>query len=387
MNDLLSPAIADERGARARYISKVVAGAWLVILAGGFVATLTLSPAQAVICTDAQSSSSGGAGDDGFNGTNTACGQGANASGDVGAGNTAVGNGADAHSTVSSSGSSGQSSSGNGASSGSSGQSSSGAGPIESHNTATGDNAFAYGDGSVNTANGAYSDAHGDGSDNSAFGSLSQAWGAGSSNNASGDQANASGDNSANAAFGATANASGNDSANLAVGNGAYAAGDGWRNTAVGAGARAEGANSSAFGAGAVATIAGQQMFGTPDNTYTFAGINSQASKDAQSGSTYFVTSDASGNLATTSMDLSPLTGLGSQIKTVGALSAALAGLHPNSRATGDNQLSGAVGMYNGQVGAAVGYYRNFGNNALLSVGAATSNGDTMTNAGVTLSW
>jgi hypothetical protein len=71
----------------------------------------------------------------------------------------------------------------------------------------------------------------------------------------------------------------------------------------------------------------------------------------------------------------------------VGALGAALAGLHPNPRAAGDNSLSGAIGNYNGQFGAAVGYFRNVGNNALLSFGAATSSGSTMVNAGVTLSW
>ena len=215
---------------------------------------------------------------------------------------------------------------------------------------------------------------------------------------ASGTGSSATGDGSYNAAYGGFADASGDSSSNVALGDQAYAAGDGTANTAIGSGARAEGADSSAFGAGAVATRDGQQMFGTSDNTYTMAGINSQASKDAQSGSTYLVTSDANGNLATTSLDFSSLEAeiggfqsqidaLGGEIKTVGALSAALAGLHPNPRAAGDNSLSGAIGNYNGQFGAAVGYFRNVSNNALLSFGAATSSGTTMANAGVTLSW
>ena len=41
-------------------------------------------------------------------------------------------------------------------------------------------------------------------------------------------------------------------------------------------------------------------MFGTATNTYTTPGITSAASKAAQTGPTQIVTSDASGNLATT---------------------------------------------------------------------------------------
>ena len=41
-------------------------------------------------------------------------------------------------------------------------------------------------------------------------------------------------------------------------------------------------------------------VFGTATNTYTAPGITSAASKAAQSGTTQFVTSDNSGNLATT---------------------------------------------------------------------------------------
>ena len=50
-----------------------------------------------------------------------------------------------------------------------------------------------------------------------------------------------------------------------------------------------------------MATRENQQVFGTASNTYTMAGITTQASKNAQSGQTYLVTSDSAGNLATTS--------------------------------------------------------------------------------------
>jgi len=72
--------------------------------------------------------------------------------------------------------------------------------------------------------------------------------------------------------------------------------------TAVGSGAQANFANSTALGVGAVTTRADQVMIGTTSTTYTTPGITSAASRAAQSGETYYVTSDADGNLATTSV-------------------------------------------------------------------------------------
>jgi trimeric autotransporter adhesin len=86
------------------------------------------------------------------------------------------------------------------------------------------------------------------------------------------------------------------------MGNDAQAMGDGTSNTAVGAGTRANFSNSAAFGAGATATRADQQVFGTATNTYTMAGIASAASAAAQTGPRQLVTSDANGNLATASL-------------------------------------------------------------------------------------
>ena len=54
-------------------------------------------------------------------------------------------------------------------------------------------------------------------------------------------------------------------------------------------------------------TRANQVSIGTTTQTYTLAGVNSGASKAAQSGDTYFLTGDASGNLATTSFSVSAL--------------------------------------------------------------------------------
>ena len=183
-------------------------------------------------------------------------------------------------------------------------------------NTATGVLANASGDNSANTASGLNSQAGGTTSFNTATGRQATASGNGSHNVATGDTANAQGDNSSNIATGNSANSSGSfGSSNVAIGDHADAHGDGTKNTAVGAnsvatgnsssafgsGASAAFVNSAAFGAGATVTRANQQVFGTATNTYTLPGVASAASAAAQSGPTQFVTSDASGNLATTS--------------------------------------------------------------------------------------
>jgi autotransporter adhesin len=264
---------------------------------------------------------------------------------------------------------------------------------------ASGANATAVGSNSTagvqGTAYGAGSDATGQNS--TAAGVLSSATGfsasafgitstaSGNSSSAYGASSTASGD--FGAAFGSSSTASGNNSA--AYGTNSTASGA--AAVAIGFNASATHANSAAFGAGATTTRDNQQVFGTASSTYTMAGIASQASRDAQTGPIYLVTSDSDGNLATTSFDVTGLQGqidaLSGDIKKVGALSAALAGLHPNARSTGDNHLSGAVGTYDGQFAFAAGYFRNFGDDVLFSVGGAASDGDVSANAGFTLSW
>src|SRR5262249_43793090 len=129
-----------------------------------------------------------------------------------------------------------------------------------------------------------------------------------------------------------------------------------------------------------------QQVFGTATNTYTMPGIASAVSKATQTGPLQIVTSDASGNLATgsaaslglaTTTDISAinarLNDLDSRINKVGALGAAIAGLHPNPRARGDNHISAAFGTYNGQSAFGAGYFRNIGNQTLFTAGVSTN--------------
>ena len=52
---------------------------------------------------------------------------------------------------------------------------------------------------------------------------------------------------------------------------------------------------------------------------------------------------------------------LDDRTKKVGALSSALAGLHPNPRAKGNNHISAAVGAYRDQAAFAAGYFRHIG--------------------------
>jgi trimeric autotransporter adhesin len=125
---------------------------------------------------------------------------------------------------------------------------------------------------------------------------------------AMGDSAVAKGDTAV--AMGSNAAALGTNS--IAVGDNAGAVGPG--DVAVGQGAQVRADNSSAFGAGATVgaghtnaaafgagaktTRANQQMFGTASNTYTMAGLTSNASKRAQGAPTHLVTSNAKGDLA-----------------------------------------------------------------------------------------
>jgi len=196
----------------------------------------------------------------------------------------------------------------------------------------------------------------------------------------------------------AFANASSNGGASTAVGFAATATG--LVSSAFGNGASATHANSAAFGNGATTTRNDQQVFGNGSNTYTMTGIASGNSKAAQSGPTQLVTSDAAGNLATQSLaglgiastaDLSAinnrLNDIDGRVSKVGALGAALAGLHPNARAKGDNHIAAAFGTYNGQTALAAGYFRNVGNNVLLSVGVSSTGNVWSVNGGSTFSW
>ena len=84
--------------------------------------------------------------------------------------------------------------------------------------------------------------------------------------------------------------------------------------TALGTLAVANYSNSVAIGLGATTTRDNQVVLGRANNTYTLAGITSQASTAAQSGSTYLVTTDSSGNLAASTFNIATLTNLPSQV-------------------------------------------------------------------------
>lgn len=111
----------------------------------------------------------------------------------------------------------------------------------------------------------------------------------------------------AGSAFAGTHNAT-------ALGTFAYA--EAMQATALGAYSTANHAGSMAIGYQAETTRENQVMVGNEDNTYTLAGINSAASKAAQSGPFYFVTSDSDGNLATTSFDIGEITALDGRVTT-----------------------------------------------------------------------
>ncbi len=89
----------------------------------------------------------------------------------------------------------------------------------------------------------------------------------------------------------------------LAKANASYA-------TALGSNAEANFTGSMAFGSGVVTTRDNQVAIGNGSNTYTLAGINSQASKDAQGATKYLMTTDDAGNLAASTFDVAAFEGL-----------------------------------------------------------------------------
>lgn len=87
--------------------------------------------------------------------------------------------------------------------------------------------------------------------------------------------------------------------------------------------------NSVAIGNGVTTSRTNQVAIGTAVQTYTMAGISSAASRAAQTGATRFVTTDASGNLATSTFDPASVAALDGR---VGALEAHLNKLRKESR-------------------------------------------------------
>ncbi|WP_210489969.1 hypothetical protein [Microvirga antarctica] len=94
--------------------------------------------------------------------------------------------------------------------------------------------------------------------------------------------------------------------------------------TALGQGSRAAFAGSTAVGAGAATTRTNQVAVGTAASTYTLAGINSAASRSAQTGTTRLVTADQAGNLGVSDFDFTSIAALDGR---VGNLETGLANL------------------------------------------------------------
>ena len=113
-------------------------------------------------------------------------------------------------------------------------------------------------------------------------------------------------------------------------------------------------------------------------------------SKDAvNGGQLYNVQQDVQANSSAINSLGSRVSDLGDEIDSVGAISAALAGLHPlDYDGTGSKfQISAAMGTYDGTQAAAIGGFYHFNRDVMLSLGGATSfegNKKTAANIGVT---
>lgn len=172
----------------------------------------------------------------------------------------------------------------------------------------------------------------------------------------------------------------------LAGGLGAVASGYGSsasaaNSTALGQGAQATFANSAAIGAGSATTRENQMMFGTGTSTYTFAGLNSAASKAAVTGTKSFVGADANGNIATFTAAELGISGVVDGI----AMTNATGGPPAMSTATGNNVTaigSGASATVNNNVAlGALSTANTAFNNGMETAGGASA----VTIAGVAL--
>ena len=117
------------------------------------------------------------------------------------------------------------------------------------------------------------------------------------------------------------------------------------------------------------------------------AGDVSADSTDAVNGSQLFdVQQQVSDNRNAIGALGSRVSDLGEEVDSVGAISAALAGLHPlDYDGTGSKfQISAALGTYDGTQAAAIGGFYHFNRDMLLSIGGSTSfEGDRKTAANV----
>ncbi|MET3581188.1 autotransporter adhesin [Mesorhizobium robiniae] len=189
---------------------------------------------------------------------------------------------------------------------------------------ASGSDSFACGDaaaavGGASTSIGESAGSATSGEANTAVGNYAGFTVTGSFNAATGAGAGLSVTGDDNSAFGATAGRYFTGSGNVAIGRNAGSGEDGAplsmsNSVSIGANAAAGHDNAIAIGSGVTTERANQVSLGTATNTYTLAGINSQASRDAQGATAYFMTTDGNGNLAASTFDVATLEGVPGQV-------------------------------------------------------------------------
>ena len=152
--------------------------------------------------------------------------------------------------------------------------------------------------------------------------------------------------------------------------------------TALGKNASVTAENSVAIGAYSKATEANTVSVGNEDTqrqiTYVADGEVSAASTDAINGRQLWgVQQDVNGISNRVDSLSNKVSDLGDEIDSVGAISSALAGLHPlDYDGTGSKfQLAAAMGSYDGTQAAAIGGFYHFNEDVMMSLGGATSFG------------
>ncbi len=164
---------------------------------------------------------------------------------------------------------------------------------------------------------------------------------------------------------------------------GAYASAKGKYSNAIGYGANASANNATAIGTNSVATKENEISFGDASKGFYHTlsnvadGIIAADSHEVTTGSQMYTEQTArtaADTFLNTKIDTASAA-LGQEIDNVGALSAALAGLHPlNYDGTGSKfQLAASAGNYDGKKAAALGGFYNANKDVLLSFAASRS--------------
>jgi hypothetical protein len=136
-------------------------------------------------------------------------------------------------------------------------------------------------------------------------------------------------------------------------------------------------------------------MFGAGGTTYTMPGVRSAASLAAQTGPTYFVTTDEAGNLATSSFNPDSIAALDSRVTALSAkafegtaIALAMAG---GATLPAEKNFAVSInwGVFEGQHGFAGTAAARINDNLHIhgGIGVGASEGTVGGRAGLTLSW